>query len=267
MYTVTKYPHGTFSWADLSSTDAAKSKAFYTELMGWTTSDIPIGEGMVYTMFKKDGCDVAAMSQMMPDMQQQGVPSFWSNYVTVDDVDAMAEKVKALGGSVLVEPFDVFDSGRMLVLQDPTGASLSLWQARNHIGAGLVNTVGAMCWNELSTRDAAKAQDFYTKLFGWEFTKDPAQEFYHYFTNNGRANGGIMQMDERWGDAPPHWMVYFTVADIDQTVAKVPGLGGKVHVPVTPAGTIGRFSVVGDPTGAVCTFIQLTEPEIWIEHK
>ena len=164
MYTVSKYPHGTFSWADTSSTDSAAAKQFYMDLFGWGKFDIPIGEGMTYTMFQHQGQNVAALSDATPEALEQKIPSHWSCYVTVDDVDALLPVVTANGGQIIYGPMDVFDSGRMAFLMDPTGAALGLWQARNHIGAGIVNTVGAMCWNELLTRDAETAKAFYSKF-------------------------------------------------------------------------------------------------------
>ncbi|MCL4250156.1 MAG: VOC family protein [Anaerolineae bacterium] len=258
MFKVTKYPHGTFSWADCSSTDSAKSKAFYTALMGWEAEDLPLGENMFYTMLRQDGLNVAGLGPVMTE----GMPSVWTSYVNVDDADAVAAKVKELGGTVIMEPMDVFDSGRMMLLQDPTGAVVGAWQPKNHIGASLVNTPGAMTWNELTTRDLDKAKDFYTKLFGWETSVDPASG-YVTFLNNGRANGGAMQMDANWGEMPPVWSAYFSVADIDATIAKVETNGGKVLMGKTNAGDIGEFAVVADPMGAVCTFIQLKEPQPW----
>ena len=65
-------------------------------------------------------------------------------------------------------PFDVMEEGRMALIMDPTGATVALWEAKNYIGAGLVNTVGAMGWNELVSPEAEKAATFYTALFGWE---------------------------------------------------------------------------------------------------
>jgi hypothetical protein len=263
MFKVTKYPHGTFSWTDCQSTDASKGKRFYADLMGWEIDDQPMGDSMVYTMFMQDGVSVAALNQMQPEMESQGVPSHWNNYVTVDDVDAMVSKVKELGGTVISGPFDVFDSGRMMVIQDPEGASVSLWQAKNHIGAGLVNTPGAMGWNELSTRDPKIAKAFYGGLLGWQIDKDPSQDNYYIIMNKGRPNGGLLLINEEWGDMPPNWMVYFSVSNIDQSVEKVKSLGGKIHVPIVDTGDVGRFSVVGDPQGAVSTLIQLKEPQPW----
>ena len=54
---------------------------------------------------------------------------------------------------MLLDPFDVFDAGRMTIAQDPTGATFGVWQAGKHIGAELANEPGTMNWNECQTRD------------------------------------------------------------------------------------------------------------------
>jgi predicted enzyme related to lactoylglutathione lyase len=264
MYTVTKFPHGTFSWADLMSTDQASAHKFYVDLMGWGTEDAPMGEGLVYTSFQQDGHNVGAVSPMPQQMLDQGVPSHWQNYITVDDVDALEAKVTELGGKVIAPPFDVFDNGRMMTIQDPTGGVVCLWQAKTSIGAGMVNTVGAMCWNELSTSDPAAAQDFYGKLLGWTFDKDPNSDYY-YIKNNGRFNGGILKTPDEMKDAPSFWMVYYTVKDTDATAAKAKELGGTLVSDVidSPAG---RMVVISDPTGGVFSAIQAGNPEVWLEH-
>ncbi len=48
MYRVTKYPHGTFSWVDNTSTDQEAAKAFYLDLFGWDKQEFPIGENMTH---------------------------------------------------------------------------------------------------------------------------------------------------------------------------------------------------------------------------
>jgi predicted enzyme related to lactoylglutathione lyase len=259
MFKVTKYPHGTFSWADCASTDAARSRQFYLGVMGWGYSDVPLGNGEVYTIFNQDGEAVAALSQMPAEMLAQGVPSFWNNYVTVDDVDALAGRVTALGGQVVAPPFDVFDQGRMMVVTDPTGAAISFWQARKHIGASLVNTVGAMCWNELHTRDVEAAKRFYGELLGWQFEK---RQEYYVIQNNGRPNGGLMPIDPEQSAMPPAWLTYFNVADVEAAVGQVNALGGKTLAPVVDT-PVGRIAMVAEPTGAVCAFIQAVEPQPW----
>lgn len=259
MQEVTKYPAGTFSWTDLATTDAAGAKQFYTELMGWTPHDIPIGPDSFYTMLQLEGRDVAALSQMSEAQQAQGMPPMWNSYVTVENADESAEKAAALGGTVIAPPFDVFDSGRMAVIQDPTGAVFSVWQAKSHIGAKLVNIPGALAWNELMTRDMAQAKSFYSQLFGWETqTADMGNGMeYTSIMNKGRSNGGMMQLSEAWGDAPSHWIVYFCVADCDASVEKAKSLGANIQVPPQDIPDIGRFSIIQDPQGAALALIQL----------
>ena len=270
-FQVTRYPQGTFSWVDLGSTDAAASKTFLTELMGWQTVDIPFGEAAheVYTMFTLDGENVAALTQLSPEMMEQGIPSAWTHYITVDDVDAQVPRINELGGQVLYGPMDVFEAGRMILVQDPVGAFVALWQPRSHIGASLVNRPGAMAWNELNTPDSAASQAFYGALFGWEFA--PAgPPGYMMIQNQGRSNGGILPMDESWRQPdgsmiPSHWSVYFSVADLDSALEKVKALGGEWIHDVMEASGVGRFHVVREPSGAYFVLIQLNEPEPWPE--
>jgi uncharacterized protein len=265
MFKVTKYPHGTFSWVDCASTDAEAGKQFYTALMGWDTEDMPMGDGTFYTFFNLEGGPVAAINPIPPALQAQGMPSVWNSYITVDDVDAMVEKVNDLGGTVMVGPMDIFESGRMLTVQDPTGAVVSLWQPKDHIGARFVNTPGAFTWNELYTRDVAKASDFYSQLLGWEIEKMDGQDYW-LGKINGRMNCGIMALTEEFGDMPPNWSVYLSVADIEAATKKAEELGGQVHMALCEAGQVGRFSVIGDPAGATVTLIQLNQPDAWVEN-
>jgi hypothetical protein len=259
-YTVTKYPQGTFSWADVFSTDMEKSKHFMKELMGWTSEDMPTTEGRPdYTMFYLDGKAVAGGSPAY----MEGMPSFWSNYISVDDIEAMVQKAQDLGGKVTMPAMDVMDSGRMAVIQDPTGAMVSLWQPKDHIGAQVVNKVGAMCWNELMTPDLEKAKTFYTDMFGWTYEMEKDNS-YAYIKNNGRSNGGMMPLTPEMGDTPPSWVPYFTVASADETEKTVKKLGGQVHMKQSIE--IGTFVVISDPAGAAFVTLEMTvEPDHWAE--
>src|SRR5205085_7444081 len=105
----TEHAPGSFSWADLGTTDAEGAKAFYTELFGWEAEDLPAGEGMTYTMLRKGGLEVAALYRL----RQEGAPPAWLSYVTVADADAAAEKVLELNGTQIAEPMDGMEAGRM----------------------------------------------------------------------------------------------------------------------------------------------------------
>jgi predicted enzyme related to lactoylglutathione lyase len=127
----TSHSPGTFSWTDLATTDTDAAKRFYGPLFGWDFDDQPIpGDGGVYTMLMRDGKAVAALFR-----GQEGMPTAWSSYVTVESADATATKATDLGANLMGEPFDVMDAGRMAVIQDPTGAVVSVWEPHGSIGA------------------------------------------------------------------------------------------------------------------------------------
>ncbi len=261
MFKVTKYPHGTFSSADCSTTDWESAKRFYQSVMGWEAEDLPLYTDVKYTRFKQDGETVATLIPL-PD-EAGYTRSHWKCFITVDDVDALAEKVTALGGTVVDEPFDALNDGRMMVIKEPTGATVALWQAKEMIGVGLVNTAGAMLWNEFLTHEPQKTMDFFGELLGWAFKQDGERNYY-MILNQGRMNGGILGMDESMSDMPSQCMVYYNVADLDDTLEKVKSGGGAVHMRGN-AEDVGRFAVVADPQGASFYVMQADNPELWIE--
>ncbi len=255
----TAYPHGTFSWADLQTTDGPAAKTFYTSLFGWQAIDMPLPGGGVYSMLQQDGKDVVGLGEMQPEQKAQGMPPVWNSYISVDDANAVAAKVSALGGKVIAPVFPVMDAGHMAVIQDPTGAFVSLWQTGNHKGSGTFNVPNTMGWNELATREAETAKAFYSALLGWETETDATG--YTTWLNNGRMNGGMMQMDEQWGDMPAHWAIYFAVADCAATADKAKALGANIITPPFTAGDVGIVSVIQDPQGAIFMIVQLNAPD------
>jgi uncharacterized protein len=244
-----QYTAGTFSWADLTTTDQPAAKAFYTGLFGWEAEDRPIGEGIFYSIMQVAGRDVAAISPQPQQQRDAGVPPVWNSYVTVDDADASLARAKELGGTVHAPAFDVFDAGRMGVIQDPQGAYLLLWQPRAHIGAGLVNAPGAIVWNELATPDLDAASDFYSGLFGWHIAPVDGSPTKYLSIEVGEAMNGGMREPSPPG-TPPHWLVYFAVEDIDVALAKVEQLGGKKLFGPQDI-QIAKIAVAQDTQGAV----------------
>jgi predicted enzyme related to lactoylglutathione lyase len=256
---VTKHVPGTFCWVELATSDGPAAKEFYTSLFGWSFQDNPMGDAGAYTMLQKNGKDVGALYQMGPE--QKGMPPHWGSYVAVENANDAAAHAKELGATVMLEPFDVMEHGRMAVIQDPTGAVFSLWEPKSHIGARLVNEPGSFCWNELYTTDPARAADFYMGLFAW--TKDSKHTDmgeYVIFNFGGRNAAGMMKIPKEWGPVPPHWMVYFAVDDCDRIVEKAKSLGARVTVPPTDIPEVGRFAMLTDPQGAGFAVIKLTMP-------
>jgi predicted enzyme related to lactoylglutathione lyase len=253
MPTHTKYSQGTFSWIELATPDPDGAKRFYGGLFGWTFDDVPIGPDMTYTMVKLGEHHVGALYKMGAAMA--GVPPTWLSYVTVDNVDETVKKVVTNDGKVIKDAFDVMDAGRMAIIQDPSGATVALWQAKQHIGAGVKQEPGALCWNEIFSTNVEAASKFYTTVLGWEteavdmgpmgvytLFKIPGEE-----KNNA---GGMMPMPPSMASVPSNWLAYIQVTDCDASTKKVEELGGKTVMPPTDIPKIGRFSIVQDPVGA-----------------
>ena len=283
MYQVTKYPHGTFCWAELQSSDQATATAFFQALMGWELNAMPLGEYGFYNMMMQDGLPVTAIASMPPNLpsiwythlhkftpiaegaDKPDMPSsMWANHISVDNVDALVEKVKEHGGTILEDPFDVMEEGRLLTVQDPSGAIISFWEARNNIGARLVNAVGAMLWNELLTREPEKAMAFYGAVLGWTFRKEEGREMWQ-ITNGNRPNGTILKIQSQWANIPPMWQAYFRVANLDVALEKVVELGGQVYMGKTGVPEVGEFILIADPSGASVYLMQAEETQPWEE--
>lgn len=254
---VESYAPGTPCWVELSAHDSLDAKRFYTGLLGWSSHDIPIGEGMVYTIAMLRGKSVGALVQMHGEAQSAGAPPHWLSFISVANVDESTAKARELGAKILKEPFDVNDAGRMSLVQDPTGATFALWQPGRSPGAELVNDPGAWCWNELATPDPAAAGDFYCGLFGWgRLTRDMGGMEYTTFSNSGRPIGGMYKPgpDE---PMPASWTVYFAVDDCDASLAEAQSLGGAVLAPAMDIPGVGRFAMLADPQGAVFAIIKV----------
>ncbi len=259
MATITQHAPGTFCWPELATTDQPGAKKFYTSLFGWEFDDTDMGGGEFYTMLKLKGRALGALYRQRKEERGHGIPPHWNSYVSVESADRATEKAKSLGGIVMAEPFDVFDAGRMAILQDPAGAMFCIWQPKAHPGAGVLDEVGALCWTELMTSDSGRARAFYTALFGWKAEDRPMGPMTYTIFKRGEAQaGGMMQITKDMGPIPSHWMVYFAVADCDATVAKAGKLGGKTTVPPTDVPNVGRFAVLQDPQAAHVAVIKLS---------
>jgi uncharacterized protein len=236
-------------WVDLSTTDAAAARDFYSKLFGWKIEVQPDPQYGGYGMGKLGDKQVAGIGpKMAPD-----APTAWSIYIGTDDADGLAKKVQAAGGTVVAPPFDVGDQGRMAAFQDPSGAVISAWQARGMrtpMPVGEANTFG---WAELNARGVNKAIPFYQKVFGWSLkTNDmgPNNPPYYEFQLNGQSIAGGQEMQPMVpAQVPSYWLVYFTVADVDKSFKTATQAGGREMVaPMDFPG--GRFAILADPQGA-----------------
>jgi predicted enzyme related to lactoylglutathione lyase len=265
-----RYIPGVPCWVDTSQPDPEAAVTFYGELFGWEFEDAtPPGAPGKYYIARIRGGDVAAVGS-----QPQGAPAtaVWNTYVWVADADETAARVRAAGGSVLMEPSDVADAGRTAVFTDPAGAAFRVWQANQHRGAAIVNEHASLNFNNLHTRDVDGARDFYRAVFGWELLDAgsaasmwalPAYgDFLEQRTPGLRANIAQMGAPERFeevvasltpiADDAAHWGVTFAVDDADAIATRAAELGGQVLVAPFDAPWV-RMTIITDPQGATFT--------------
>jgi predicted enzyme related to lactoylglutathione lyase len=267
------YTAGVPCWVDTSQPDPERGVEFYSGLFGWEFVDVmPPGSPGKYFIGRIRGGDVAAVGS-----QPEGSPPMatWNTYVWVDSADDTAAKVRDAGGSVMMEPFDVLDAGRMAVFADPEGAMFCVWEAREQKGARVVNEHGALNFNGLNTRDPDGAKSFYGTVFGWQtldlgqtqawtlpgygdFLEQSDPDIRKRLAEFGGPEGfedvvaTLNPIGEDQSDLPPHWSVTFGVDDADAIADKARELGGDVTVAPFDAPWV-RMTVIRDPQGA--TFI------------
>lgn len=267
------YPHGVTSWIDLDSPDLAAAGEFYSRLFGWELSVVTAELMPVdYAVARKDGLEAAGLAGPVAG------PAAWHTYVAVDDLDRVVEQVTAGGGTVTTQPAEV-GGGRSASCIDPQGAPFRLRQARDLLGAQVLNQPGAWNFSNLHTPDAAAAADFYTRLFGWRVVDqgfglaiqvpgygdhlaagaDPGihERQAGISAPDGFADviGAMVETD----GSEARWDVVFAVADRDEAAGLARSLGAVVEGFLETEWT--REAFVVDPQGARLTLSEFTPPD------
>lgn len=257
MTTTTALKPGDFCWVEAASSDVPAATSFYSSLFGWGAT--PTNNGaMEYTMLDSGGVAFGGLYGLMPEQIAQQVPPHWMPYVRVTSVKDVVARARKAGGSVIVEFCELPDTGRLAVVQDPSGAHIAVWESLGHEGAPASPLPGRPSWFELMSNDRAKALPFYAAVFGWTTSDmDMGPMGTYTLFHNGGPNpvGGCMQIGAECGGMPSCWTLYFTVADCDAAAAKAQKLGGKLcHGPMDVPG-VGRFAFLSDPAGAMFAVI------------
>lgn len=252
-----EYVPGTPCWADLATPDVDASGTFYSSLFGWETEKVDDPNAGGYTMLKLDGKFVAALGPV----QNPGQPTAWTIYLATDDADKTVEVAQSAGATVLMAPMDVMDAGRMAILADPAGAAIALWQANTMHGFDVVDEANTFGWAELSTRDTAKSETFYSEVFGWtpKTSDAPGGMRYTEFKVGDSSVAGMMAMNPQVPAAvPSYWMPYFQVAGIEAAYAKATSLGAQTVVAVEAMPQL-KFAILRDPQGATFGLLEMTQ--------
>jgi predicted enzyme related to lactoylglutathione lyase len=245
---------GHFVWRDLMTTDPEKSEAFYTSLFGWTVNPMDMGEAGVYRMFRNGDTDFGGIG---PIDAAQGVPPHWISYVATPSVDETTAKAIQLGGSSPMPGMDIPGVGRFSVVIDPQGAAFSPFTDTSGTEAppdGQIPQVGGVAWNEMMAKDTETAKSFYSQLFGYTAKEmDMGTGPYNILHRGDIMEAGILQIPDG-APMPSAWVIYYVVANIDESLAKLDQLGGQNLSGIIEVPTIGRIAMVSDSLGAVFGF-------------
>ena len=244
-------------WVELCTIDPQQAEEFYTALLGWTVRHEQLG-ATTYRMCSVDGHDVAGISDAAG--LHGGRPRGWIAYFAVDDVARSADQAVTLGGELVTPPRYLPAAGTGAVVVDPFGAAFGLYQGESRAGVQTLNTVGALCWNELDTGEPQRSVAYYQHLFGYTTQQRDDSPTAHPYTVLMLADvpvAGVLELDNEWPNIiPSKWITYFNVGSLDEALTRVSDLGGMPTVgPVDSPH--GRLHLVKDPGGHTLCLVQL----------
>jgi uncharacterized protein len=248
-------PLGAPTWLDLMTSDMDGAKRFYGAAFGWTFEDSGAEYGG-YVTAHVDGRPVAGLMANSPEFN---VPDGWTTYLHTADVDATIAAVLDAGGASFGDAMDVPAKGRMAMVGDLAGGSVGLWQPAGHTGFEVVGVAGTPVWHQLTTRDYAKAIDFYRTVFGWEMNVESDIPEFRYSNAifGGEPLLGVMDGETMLPEGVPStWSCFLGADDVDKTVEVIAANGGSV-VRAAEDTPYGRLAAVADPTGAAFNLASL----------
>jgi predicted enzyme related to lactoylglutathione lyase len=242
-------PLGAPIWIDLSSSDIDRAQEFYGTVFGWTFDSAGPDYGG-YVNAARDGRPVAGLMYNDP---QWNAPDGWTVYFHTADIHSTVKAATSAGGTSCVEPMEVKEKGWMAMGTDPSGAAYGLWQPTGHHGFEVIGEAGSPVWHQLTTRDLAKAVEFYRTVLGWETRVESDTDEFRYINAIFGGEPGLGMMDgTRFlpEGVPSHWSIFFGADDVDKTLQVITEHGGSVLRPAedTP---YGRLAAAADPTGAM----------------
>lgn len=251
---IDSFPQGTPIWVDVQSSDQEGAAAFYRQLFGWEVTPASSETGG-YSLATMRGVPVAAIGPL-PDSFDDSRRSVWTTYFAVHDIAAAAAAAEA-SGTVLLPPAELVPGVQLAIVADPAGAVFGLWQKETG-SPWLRDEPGGVDWVELVETGCESSFDFYERVLGVGTSQvEMAGGVYSLFDVGEKSVAGAI---EPAADIPPHWLVYFTVADLDAAVVRLTELGGAINGERGSASGVGRWVGAVDPFGAAFALLE-PEPE------
>ncbi|MFI9323897.1 VOC family protein [Kitasatospora aureofaciens] len=250
-----RYHEGVPCWTVLTTPDLAGAERFYGALFGWQF----VPTGPAEAVATRHGAQVAAITSA-PRTATAGPapppPAAWTTCLASRDLPRTAAALRAAGGRIAREPYEVPDQGRAALAVDPLGAPFGLWQGGAVDGAGLVNEPGTLTWNEHLSPDPDSARAFYHRVFGYGYDRPRAGHTLARVTGLPACSIGPADPS----GTTPGWRVHFGTADTDRATAALRALGGTVRTGPGPT-PFGRAALVRDDAGAEFVLVAVPPEE------
>lgn len=242
-------PFGSVVHVELYSDDPQATQAFYEQAFGWTFYDV---EGMEYTMFEAQGPPHGGLVGR-ERIDHEDAPATLP-YIYVEDLETTFEAIEAADGTVLGEPVEIPQVGRIAVFEAPGGMIHALWQdlEETETNARVPEPDppnGSIVHLELHSEDTEATEAFYEEVFDWSFEALPETD-YRIITLPSPPDGGILPRQGE-GFVPPHTLTYILVEEVNGALARVHEAGGKVLGERYEIEEFGAFGVFEAPGGIV----------------
>jgi hypothetical protein len=248
---------GKLVWADLFTSNPDAATAFYCGLLGWTSQEIG-QKGSEYTIFSNNGVPVAGLSPHSPGKENNA--SKWIGYVSVVDIKASVDLVVKYGGQVHAHPKKFPDRGHQAIVTDGEGVAIGLLQSSSGDAPDADNAAGTWNWFELYAKDPVASSNFFHMALNYDVSPESrgGRKSEFVLASGGSSRAGIAPLPDGEG-VSASWLGIIRVADIDQTLAKVAGLGGQILVSPHAVEYGSRFAIVSDPTGGSIGLVEYLE--------
>jgi predicted enzyme related to lactoylglutathione lyase len=245
---------GKFVWAELHTADPAAATKFYTGVFGWTAVTLE-QKGMTYTVFSNGNHPIAGLKQRASSAASHAAR--WINYIAVTDIASVVAAVTKAGGIVRAPASDFPQIGLQAIITDNEGAPVGLVQSSSGDSADVEPVSGTWNWFHLFVKNPQAAADFYRQVFNYDVTPDArmGKKTELLFSSGAFNRGGVSVLrDDK--DARPGWLGVIRVTNLDETLARVPGLGGEVVIAPHDAAFGSRFALIADPTGGTVGMVE-----------
>jgi predicted enzyme related to lactoylglutathione lyase len=239
---------GKVIWAELTTTDLAADKAFYSGLFGWNFHDLHIGNGD-YAVALLGGAPIAGLVQLGPGSTKPQRAA-WLTFISVRSVHATSRKIVTHGGRLLTPPRSYRQRGSQAVYADPQGAVFALLHSSSGDPPDVVPAPGEWIWSALLTREAEPEAAFYQNVFGYEVFELPEGGLPHLLLSTDNYARAVIDETPPETAALPHWIDFLRVQSAADAAAKAKALGGRVLVEPRHDRQGGLMAVLAGPDGA-----------------